>query len=55
MAVSLIALAAGICWIALFTFAWLLCRAAKLGDENCLDHSVPSMSDDRLPSVAQRR
>jgi hypothetical protein len=55
MAVSLIALAGGICWIALLTFAWLLCRAAKWGDEHGVQDRALPVSHDRLPPVAQRR
>jgi hypothetical protein len=52
---TLIAAAAGICWICMLALGWMLCRAAQRGDEGSSSGSVVPLTPERLWSAAQRR
>ena len=52
---TLISLVAGMCWIGILVLGWMLCRAAKHGDEASMRGSLTPLSTERLPHAAQRQ
>ena len=52
---TLIAVAVGMCWSGILFLGWLLCRAAKRGDEGGTSAKVLPLRPERRVSAAQRR
>ena len=51
---ALIAVAVGVCWVCTLALGWLLCRAAKRGDEQPVSARVIPFERERQSAAAGR-